>query len=162
AAARERVFMFQAPIFDASGTLESFTLVADNGGLAAQRSSIPTGEPPFLINGVRRPRPGMVSGEGQNWDLVDSALVKVPNLSLDGHALHLYSFDGNPRSRPKPIGPITPDPSSFEQEGIVLAPGNRASVLVQAGAPGTYLLRTLNVPLAGECPPGSGAIGAKL
>jgi FtsP/CotA-like multicopper oxidase with cupredoxin domain len=29
------------------------------------------------------------------------------------------------------------------QNGVVLAPGNRASVLVQAGVPGTYSLRTL-------------------
>ncbi len=145
AAARERVFMFQAPISDASGALESFSQTADNGGVAAPNASIPTGEPPFLINGIRRPRLVMRRGEVQNWHFVNAAIFKFLNLSLDGHPLQLYSFDGNTRSALKPIGPITPNPGSYKLEGIVLAPGNRASVLVKAGAPGTYLLRTLNV-----------------
>lgn len=144
AAAQERVFVFQAPIIDASGMLESFSQVADNGGIAAPNASVPSGEPPFLINGVRRPRLVMRRGEVQNWHFVNAAVFKFLNLSLDDHALNLYSFDGNTRSQLKPVGPLTPDPDSFKQEGIVLAPGNRASVLVKAGAPGTYLLRTLN------------------
>lgn len=161
AAARERVFMFQAPIVDASGMLEDFVQVADNGGLAASDNSIPTGEPPFLVNGVRRPRLLMYRGEVQNWHFVNAGIFKFLNLALDGHALHLYSLDGNGRSRPKSVGPIVPDPASFTQEGVVLAPGNRASVLVQAGAPGTYRLRTLNFPIGGP-PPGKTNPGAKL
>jgi FtsP/CotA-like multicopper oxidase with cupredoxin domain len=145
AAARERVFVFHAPITDASGVLESFSQVADNGGIAAPNASVPTGEPPFLINGVRRPRLVMRTGEVQNWHFVNTAIFKFLNLSLDGHPLNIYSLDGNTRSQLKPVGPITPDPQSFKLEGIVLAPANRASVLVKAGAPGTYLLRTLNV-----------------
>ncbi len=145
AAAQERVFVFQAPIFDTTGTLESFSQVADNGGIAAPNASVPTGEPPFLINGVRRPRLLMRRGEVQNWHFVNTAIFKFLNLSLDGHPLNIYSLDGNTLSQLKPVGPITPDPTSFRTEGIVLAPGNRASVLVKAGAPGTYLLRTLNV-----------------
>src|SRR5258706_1064389 len=42
AAAFERVFMFQAPVSNAQGVLESFTQVTDD----------PDNEPPFLINGV--------------------------------------------------------------------------------------------------------------
>ena len=145
AAARERVFMFQAPIADATGMLESFSQVADNGGVAAPNSSVPTGEPPFLVNGVRRPRLVMRRGEVQNWHFVNAAIFKFLNLSLDGHPLYLYSSDGNTRSRLVPVGPLTPDPTTYKLEGIVLAPGNRASVLVQAGAPGIYLLRSLNV-----------------
>jgi len=57
AAAKERVFMFQAPIYDSKGKLENFT---DDAGVT-------TGEPPFLINGVRRPRIVMRTGEVQNW-----------------------------------------------------------------------------------------------
>ena len=145
AAAQERVFVFQAPIFDATGTLESFSQAADNGGIAAPNASVPTGEPPFLINGVRRPRLVMRRGEVQNWHFLNTAIFKFLNLSLDGHPLNIYSLDGNTLRQLKPVGPITPDPTSFRTEGIVLAPGNRASVLVKAGAPGTYLLRTLNV-----------------
>ncbi len=132
AAARERVFMFQAPITDAAGTLESFGQVADQ----------PTTEPPFLINGVRRPRLVMRRGEVQNWRFVNAGIFNFLNLGLDGHALHVYGHDGNPRRYPRAVGPFAPSETVL-QEGVVLAPGNRASVLVQAGAPGTYFLRTL-------------------
>jgi len=126
AAAVERVFMFQAPITDAAGRLESFAQVADN----------PTGEPPFLVNGVRRPRLVMRRGEVQNWRFVNAGIFKFLNLSLDEHALNVYGHDGNPRRSLLTISP-------GNANGVVLAPGNRASVLVQAGAPGTYYLRTL-------------------
>ena len=144
AAARERVFVFQAPIHDANGVLESFSQVADNGGIVAPNASIPTVEPPFLINGVRRPRLVMKVGEVQNWHFVNAAIFKYVNLSLDAHAFNVYSFDGNTRRQLQTVGPVTPDPQSYRKAGLVLAPGNRASVLVKATAPGTYLLRTLN------------------
>lgn len=139
AAAYERVFMFQAPISDAAGMLESFSQVADN----------PTSEPAFLINGVRRPRLLMRRGEVQNWHFVNAGIFNFLNLSLDNHALNVYSFDGNPRSRMLAVGPIVPNDSVL-QEGVVLAPGNRSSVLVQAGAPGTYYLRTLKFQIGRE------------
>jgi len=126
AAAVERVFMFQAPITDSNGTLESFTQVTDD----------PTNEPPFLVNGVRRPRLVLRSGEVQNWRFINAAIFNYLNVCLDGHALHVYGHDGNPRGDLLPIGP-------GNASGIVLAPGNRSSVLVKAGKPGTYLLRTL-------------------
>jgi FtsP/CotA-like multicopper oxidase with cupredoxin domain len=125
AAARQRLFLFQAPITDASGKLESFADVAS-----------PSAEPPFLINGVRRPRLVMRSGEVQNWHFINAAISTFLNLSLDQHALHLYSHDGN--TRPKLLT-LAPDPVN----GLVVAPGNRDSLLVQAGKPGTYYLRTL-------------------
>jgi FtsP/CotA-like multicopper oxidase with cupredoxin domain len=132
AAATERVFLFQAPITDAAGVLESFT----------QAAYIPLVEPPFLINGVRRPRLVMRRGEVQNWHFINAGIFKFVNLSLDKHALNVYSLDGNPRRTLNPVGPF-PVPSPATAMGLVLAPGNRASVLVQAGEPGTYSLRTL-------------------
>jgi FtsP/CotA-like multicopper oxidase with cupredoxin domain len=126
AAAVERVFMFQAPITDAAGRLESFSQVADN----------PTSEPPFLVNGVRRPRLVMRRGEVQNWRFINAAIFNFLNLHLDNHSLHVHGHDGCPRSNLLTI-------ASGSANGVVLAPGNRASVLVQAGAPGTYYLRTL-------------------
>ena len=129
ARAVERVFVLQAPITDANGTLESFTQVADN----------PANERPFLVNGVRRPRLVMRSGEVQNWHFINAAIFNFVELGMDEHALHVYSHDGNPRRNILSIGPD-------KQSGVVLAPGNRVSVLVQAGAPGTYYLRTLLPP----------------
>ena len=128
AAARERVFVFQAPITDAAGTLESFT----------QAAYVPLVEPPFLINGVRRPKLVMRRGEVQNWHFINAAIFKFVNLSLDQHALNVYSHDGNPRGGLMPIGPFTA-PAPAKTDGVVLAPGNRSSVLVQAGDTGHVL-----------------------
>jgi FtsP/CotA-like multicopper oxidase with cupredoxin domain len=139
AAATERVFVFQAPVTDATGMLESFTVVAD----------VPLVEPPFLINGVRRPRLVMRRGEVQNWHFINASIFKFVNLSLDNHALNVYSLDGNTRSSMLPVGPFAiPTPSNVT--GVVLAPGNRASALVQAGAAGTYYLRTLQFQMGIE------------
>jgi FtsP/CotA-like multicopper oxidase with cupredoxin domain len=132
ASAAERVFLFQAPISDASGMFESFTQAAD----------VPLVEPQLLINGVRRPRLVMRRGEVQNWHLINASIFKFVNLSLDNHALHVYGLDGNPRERSTQSGPF-PIPAPPNTTGVVLAPGNRASVLVQAAAAGTYYLRTL-------------------
>jgi FtsP/CotA-like multicopper oxidase with cupredoxin domain len=126
AAARERVFMFQAPISDNAGVLESFTQVADR----------PSNELSFLVNGVRRPKLVMRRGEVQNWRFVHAGIFNMLNLALDGHDLHVHGHDGCPRANLLMV-------DAESAEGLVLAPGNRASVLVQAGAPGTYYLRTV-------------------
>jgi len=151
AAALERVFMFQAPIYDASGKLEYFGQVAN----------VTNNEPDFLINGVRRPTILMNSGEVQNWRFVNAAIWKMLNLSLDGHVMYQYSHDGNPRRTLKPTGPVPLPPvpippatsPAFYPEGVVLAAGNRSNVLIKAGAAGRYLLRTRAIE-AGRNPAG--------
>jgi len=142
AAARERVFVFQAPVTDTHGRLESFSQVTDT----------PETEPPFLVNGVRRPRITIRRGEVQNWHFINAGIFRYLNLSLDAHALNLYSFDGNPRAVLKAIGPFASTDTS-SAEGVVLAPANRASVLVQGGAPGTYSLRTRTFQMDSAAPP---------
>lgn len=127
ALAAQRVFVFQSPVTDANGQCESFGLVGN----------VTNTETPFLINGARRPRIVLYRGEVQNWHFVNAGIFNYMNVALDGHALSLYSVDGNPRKTMLPIGP------GVTVEGVVLAPGNRASVLVQAGKPGTYQLRNL-------------------
>ena len=143
AAAKERIFVFQAPIYDQNGRLESFGDVA----------GVTTNEPPFLINAVRRPRIVMKTGEVQNWRFLNAAIFNMLNLSLDEHTLYQYGHDGYPRRFMKVVPPIpvaaanppnNPPPASYP-EAIVLAAGNRTSVLVKAGAPGTYLLRTMPI-----------------
>lgn len=124
AAARDRVFMFQAPIHDAQGLLESFSQVAS-----------PQAEPPFLVNGVRRPTLVLRPGQVERWRLVNAGIANYLNLALEGHALHLIALDSCPRRAPLAF-PADGGP------GLVLAPGNRADILVQAGAPGRYELRT--------------------
>ncbi len=153
AAAQERVFMFQAPIYNpATGRLDSFADVA----------GITTNEPPFLINGVRRPRIVMRSGEVQNWRFCNAAIFNMLNLSLDGHTFYQYSHDGNPRRTFKIVPPIPvaaanpPPPPTTYPDGVVLGAGNRTSVLVKAGAPGTYQLRTMPIEM-GRNQQGQGA-----
>lgn len=163
AAAQERVFVFQSPLYDATtGRLESF----------AQVGSFTTNEPPFLINGVRQPVIVMESGSVQNWRFVNAGTFNMLNLSLDRHVLYQYSHDGNPRRTLRPVAPLAdnafwsnpnsapvPPPTTYP-EGVVLAVGGRTNVLVKAGAPGTYQLRTYpiemgrNKPEAGTVVPG--------
>lgn len=151
-AAQERVFMFQAPIYNANGKLESFGDVA----------TVTTNEPPFLINGVRRPRIVMKSGEVQNWRFCNAAIFNMLNLSLDRHTFFQYAHDGYTRPKYKVVPPLPesaatppPDATSFP-EAIVLGAGNRTSVLVKAGAPGTYYLRTMPIEV-GRDAQGQGA-----
>ena len=144
AAAQERVFVFQSPLYDETGRLESF----------AQVGSYTTNEPPFLINAVRQPVILMKSGEVQNWRFVNAGTFNMLNLSLDRHTLYQYSHDGNPRRTLRPVAPL-PDssfvppttPPATYPEGVVLGVGGRTNVLVKAGAPGTYQLRTFPIEI---------------
>ncbi len=143
AAAQERIFMFQAPVYDSTGTLEDFGVVAN----------VTTNEPPFMINGVRQPTILMKSGEVQNWRLVNAGTFNMLNLSLDRHTFYQYSHDGNPRRTIKVVPPIPesafapPTPPATYPEAVVLAVANRTNVLVKAGAPGTYQLRTFPIEM---------------
>jgi FtsP/CotA-like multicopper oxidase with cupredoxin domain len=151
AAARELVFVFQAPIFDSTGKLESFTDVAQ---ITAG------GEPPFLVNGVRRPRIVMNTGEVQNWRFLNAGIFSMLNLSLDRHTQYQYSHDGNPRRTLLQVAPLPapapkpPQPSY--PEAVVLGAGNRTNVLVRAGAPGTYYLRTMPIEMGRNLDPNTG------
>ncbi|MEP6679562.1 MAG: multicopper oxidase domain-containing protein [Betaproteobacteria bacterium] len=150
AAAAERIFVFQAPFsFGASGTIDNFGQIANN----------PTGEPDFLVNGVRRPRLVMRSGEVQTWRLLNAAIWKSLNLSFDQHTLFIFGHDGNPRADLLPSGPFALNDPALPN-GIVLAPANRASVMVKAGAPGTYYLRTMAFEM-GRTSNGGGSILAE-
>lgn len=124
AAARDRVMVFQAPIFDDQGQLESFSQVTS-----------PDSEPPFLVNGVRCPRLVLRPGQVERWRFVNAGIANYLNLTMDGHDLHLISLDSCPRARAQVF-------SASAAMGLVLAPGNRADILVKAAAPGRYVLRT--------------------
>jgi FtsP/CotA-like multicopper oxidase with cupredoxin domain len=53
------------------------------------------------------------------------------NIALEKHALHAVSFDGMRRSR------------IDRTESLLIAPGQRADVLVKAGGAGTYALAAI-------------------
>ncbi len=120
AAARERVLVLSEVVFDANRTLESFDNVWPE---TATR---------FLtVNGQRAPTIQMRPGEVQRWRIFHAGYQDDINMALDAHVLHAIAYDGISLAAVQ------------RQDGILMAPGQRVDVLVQAGAPGTYLLQGL-------------------
>ena len=164
AQANELIFLFQAPYYALNPFFNDGMGVAD-GRLEKlhQLTQYPTGRglkkqsqadqfsdaQPVLINGVRRPTIVMRSGEVQRWRLINTQVFNSLNLSLDGHVLKQYTADG--------WGSASyidhDDARKTNGLGLPLAPGNRASVLVQADKPGTYYLRGLPVKISGGTHP---------
>ena len=85
----------------------------------------------LAINGQRRPIIDMRPGEVQRWRLVGSQYQNNMLLELDKHRLNLD------RLRRHPAGAVQ------EMKQLLMAPGQRADVLVQAGGPGTYELAAM-------------------
>ena len=158
AQAKELIFLFQAPYFAKdgienyygvkSGSLEKFAQVANHPtghGLASKGSSGgDINAQPVLINGIRQPTIVMESGEVQRWRFINTQVFNYLNLNLDEHVLHQYTSDGWGSS----LYQAFPDSRQKDGRGVVLAAGNRSSVIVKAGKPGTYMLRTLPVRLS--------------
>ena len=159
AQATELIFLFQAPYFAlnpffhdglgvADGLLEKFWQLTQNPtgrGLKKQRRDDQYSDAqPVMINGVRRPTIVMRSGEVQRWRLINTQVFNSLNLSLDGHVLKQYTADG--------WGSASyvdhDDARKTSGLGLQLAPGNRASVVVQADKPGTYYLRGLPIKIS--------------
>ncbi|MSR75590.1 MAG: multicopper oxidase family protein [Planctomycetes bacterium] len=83
----------------------------------------------FLVNGKVRPTIHMRPGEVQRWRVAAAGGSRYMPLALDGHNLHQIAFDGMALAAPQTVSEM------------MLIPGQRAEVLVKAGAVGTYLLR---------------------
>lgn len=159
AQATELIFLFQAPYFAsntfltesvgvAAGRLEKFRqLTQDPTGKGLKKQSrvdTYSDAQPVLINGVRQPTIVMQSGEVHRWRLINTQVFNSLNLSLDGHALRQYTTDG----WGSPSYVDHQDVRNSGKLGLLLAPGNRASVVVQAGNPGTYYLRGLPLKIS--------------
>ena len=153
--AEELIFLFQAPYFASSqisnnygvkdGSLEKFAQIANHptgyGVHSSNQGCVDT--QPVLINGVRQPTIVMQSGEVQRWRFINTQVFNYLNLSVDGHTLNQYTTDGWGSSTYQEY----PDARQKNGKGILLAAGNRSSVMIRAGEPGTYLLRTLPVKI---------------
>jgi len=88
--------------------------------------------PRFLaVNGQRAPVIRMRPGEVQRWRIVQAAHEDNLRLALAGHQLDVIALDGIAL------------PGMRAAESLVMAPGQRADVLVRAGAPGTYALEAV-------------------
>lgn len=156
AQATELIFLFQAPYFANDKEAESYGVKSGALEKFAQVASYPTGHglnplnkeyldaQPVLINGVRQPTIVMKSGEVQRWRFINTQTFNYLNLNLDGHVLHQYTMDG----WGSPEYQDYPDAREKGGKGIELSAGNRSSVVLKAGAPGTYLLRSLPIKIA--------------
>ena len=156
--ATELIFLFQAPYFANNkindnygvkeGLLEKFAQVDNHPtghGINHSRNEYLDAQP-VLINGIRQPTIVMESSEVQRWRFINTQTFNCLNLNLDEHVLHQYTIDGWGSTDYQDY----PDAREKGGKGIELAAGNRSSVIVKAGAPGTYLLRSLPIKLAQE------------
>ncbi len=120
AAAQERVLMVNEVLFDYLGQIEHYDTLW------------PEAVPRFLaVNGQREPIMRMRPGEVQRWRVVQAAHENNFRLGLSGHELHLIARDGISLAALESV------------PNLVIAPGQRVDLLVQAGEPGTYHLAAL-------------------
>ena len=136
AAARERLLVLTQVVYDAYGMVENFETL------------FPETATRFLaINGQRRPMIEMRPGEVQRWRILNAAYQDDMLLDLEKHDLHAVAYDGIQLGAMQPL------------KQLLIAPGQRADLLVQAGPAGTYALNAAALrsgsPLAGR-PPGAG------
>ena len=120
ARAQERTLVLSEMVFDQRGMVEDFGMLFSE---TATRF--------FSVNGQRRPTITMRPGEVQRWRLLGAAYQNDMFLELEKHDLHVIAYDGIQLGGTESL------------KNLLIAPGQRADVLVQAGSPGTYALRAL-------------------
>jgi FtsP/CotA-like multicopper oxidase with cupredoxin domain len=116
----ERVLILNEVIFDYLHEIEQYDTVW------------PEAVPRFLsVNGQREPIIRLRPGEVQRWRVVHAGHENNLRLALEGHDLHAIAYDGIAS------GQID------RYEDLVMTPGQRVDLLVQAGEPGGYLLQAI-------------------
>lgn len=121
AVTRERVLVISDISLDASGRIpassEMDTMVGREGNL-------------ILVNGQVLPRMAAQPGERERWRIVNACASRYLRIRLDGQQLQLLGIDSGRFAQPR------------EVSEVVLAPGNRADLLVTT-VNGTAVLQTL-------------------
>jgi FtsP/CotA-like multicopper oxidase with cupredoxin domain len=90
------------------------------------------------VNGEINPSLSIAPGETQLWRLANIGADIWYELSLEGHPFYVIAEDANPVWK------------VWSAQSLVLPPGKRFDVLVQGGAPGSYILRTLDFDQGGD------------
>jgi FtsP/CotA-like multicopper oxidase with cupredoxin domain len=105
----------------------------DNPGEAALSSAEidTTAATTRLVNGLLKPRTTMRAGETQLWRLANIGTDLFYQVQLEGHRFRVIAEDGSPVWRVRTA------------RTLLLPPGKRYDVLVEAGRPGSYRFRTL-------------------
>jgi FtsP/CotA-like multicopper oxidase with cupredoxin domain len=132
AAAKERLLALTEAVFDEFGMIEDFgTLFPETAARF------------FAVNGVREPTITMRPGEVQRWRILHAGWQDDIFMELEGHTLNPIARDGIPLARMGSTVPRKPDQPSDYPNAMLMAPGQRIYVLVQAGEPGTYAFRAV-------------------
>ena len=132
AAAQERLLVVTEAVFDSFGTVEDFgTLFPETAARF------------FAVNGVREPTITMRPGEVQRWRILHAGWQDDIFMELEGHTLNPIARDGIPLARMGLSVPRKPDQPTDYPNAMLMAPGQRIDVLVQAGEPGTYAFRAV-------------------
>ena len=133
-AARERTFVFQQLAFDKSGEVKALADLTNNWNGKVPEVNGPKKH--TTVNGQTKPLIELRPEQVERWRLIDAGIFEVLDLSLRNEAnaaevipLHEIALDGITLKAVKQV------------DGLELAPGYRADVLVKAPrSAGTYLL----------------------
>ena len=130
AAAKERLFVLTEAVLNSSGRVEHFgTLFPGNS------RALPSREWRARTDHHHAARRGAARAHPTCW------LAGRPLHGLGGHTLNPIARDGIPLSRMGLTVPRKPDQPTDYPGAMLMAPGQRIDVLVQAGKPGTYAFR---------------------
>ncbi|XAS74873.1 multicopper oxidase family protein [Dermatophilaceae bacterium Sec6.4] len=83
-----------------------------------------------LVNGQHQPRIDVTAGTLERWRVVNACTSRFLNLRLDGHTWGMLGYDGQGLHAPS------------DEKSVLLAPGNRADLLLRPTVAGTFMLRT--------------------
>lgn len=141
-AAKDVVMGFQALRADATGASPWVYTGATQFGINPNRpaakglwSTLTNSQVFVTTNGVVNPTLYLRPGEVQRWRMLAAGTGEIFPVALQGHSLHVIANDGITVPAMRTLAPGDP---------YVLGSGQRADVLVKAGAPGTYLLQALD------------------
>ena len=113
--------------------LSDTTLTADGSIAAVSARDVMVGREGelLLVNGQQRPRLDCTEGVPERWRVVNACTSRFVELRLDDHPWGFLGYDGHALAVPE------------TRSTVVLAPGNRADLVVEPTRPGSFTLHTL-------------------
>ena len=141
-AARERVLVVSDTTLTSDGAVAA---VSARDVMAGREGEL------LLVNGQLRPRIDCTEGVPERWRVVNACTSRFVELRLDDHPVGFVGYDGHALDVPE------------ARSTVVLAPGNRADLVVEPTRSGLFTLRTLAHDRGGMGMmngPGPGHLGA--
>ena len=113
--------------------LSDTTLTSDGAVAAVSTRDVMAGREGelLLVNGQLLPRIDCTAGVPERWRVVNACTSRFLELRLDDHPWGFAGYDGHALTAPE------------ERSTVVLAPGNRADLVVEPTRSGLFTLRTL-------------------